>query len=79
MKPTITFIARNAVSILLFSELQCLLRYATKYLIIYFIEPVMKVMQGFRLKEALEEARRHYEALKAIVETDDTTASQTKN
>jgi hypothetical protein len=32
-----------------------------------------KVMQGFRLEEALEEAQRHYEALRKIVQTDDET------
>jgi hypothetical protein len=37
-------------------------------------------LQGFRLQEALEEARRHYEALKTIADTDEADdALQTKN
>jgi hypothetical protein len=30
-----------------------------------------KVMQGFRLEDALEEARRHYETLQKIAQADD--------
>lgn len=30
-----------------------------------------KVMQGFQLEKALEEARRHYEALQQIAQTDE--------